>query len=278
MKIKNIHIILIISLITALWGCREEIDLELNDSYPRLVVEGGITTDSAYQYIELSKTGSYFSDNKLPVISGAAVKVTDGTNVYDFAESTIYPGRYYSKQKMKQSYFPTYRLTIAGVDIDNDNQKEVYTAEEKMKSFLYVDSLKYEYYDHNGRDAYKVFGYTQEPPTLGDFYMFRYFVNGHIVTDTLDEVRFYSDEFVNGNYLAHIYLGSVYASKGDTLTIETNSITEDYYNFIISFFLETKWGSAPFAGPPANVETNIDNGAVGYFNTEARTRFSIVFE
>jgi len=65
-------------------------------------------------------------------------------------------------------------------------------------------------------------------------------------------------------------------NSGDTLTVETNSITENYYNYIISFFLETKWSSASFGGPPANIETNINNGAVGYFNTEARTRISYI--
>ena len=112
---------------------------------------------------------------------------------------------------------------------------------------------------------------------MDDYYLWRYFINGKLITDTLEKTTFASDEIVNGNYLYNFEMGFITdGATGDTLTVETNSITKDYYNFIISFFYETKWSSAPFAGPPANIKTNIDNGAVGYFNTEARTRISII--
>ena len=64
---------------------------------------------------------------------------------------------------------------------------------------------------------------------------------------------------------------------GDTVTFEMYGISADYFKFITEAQTEL-FGSNPlFSGPPANISTNIDNGAVGFFaavNVRRETAFA----
>lgn len=278
MKLNKIYILLIISISAIFSSCTEEIDLELNESFARLVVEGNISTDTMLQQINLSKSTSYFYNQKPPIISGGIVKVTDGLNTYNFSELPDQPGTYQSDQVFAGVQGATYDLSIENVDLGDNSGIKTYKAQEKMKSILVIDSIYAIPANFFGIQGYRVFGFAQEPATEGDFYIWRYYVNSKLITDTLDKTTFGSDQLVNGNYLSNLELGFFREGKpGDTLTVETNSVTEDYFNYIITFFIETSWsGGGGFGGPPANIRTNINNGAVGYYNTEARSKISII--
>ena len=92
------------------------------------------------------------------------------------------------------------------------------------------------------------------------------------MTDTLYEISLTDDEFFNGNYTYGItsqFLSNDKAEEvlevGDTVTFEINGVTKDYYNYIIEA-QSAVFGQTPmFSGPPANVRTNLDNNAIGYF-------------
>jgi len=51
----------------------------------------------------------------------------------------------------------------------------------------------------------------------------------------------------------------------DTITFQAGNISEDYYNFIVTLQAETGFQTPLFSGPPANVKSNISNGATGFF-------------
>ncbi|MBN2746278.1 MAG: DUF4249 domain-containing protein [Bacteroidales bacterium] len=274
------HYKLIFSILTIAFlftSCTEEIDLELNDSFTRLVVEGNIGTDTIHQKIRLTKSTSYFYNQEPPVIQGASVKVSDGTTNYIFIEDPNIPGYYFSENPFSGIPGKTYSLDIQNVVLEQNGAAQSYKAEEPMKQILVIDSIYAVRVNVFGMDGYIVYGFAQEPATPKDYYMWRYYVNNRLITDTINKVTFGSDELVNGNYLSNLELGFFTEGKpGDTLTVETNTITEEYYEFIVTFIIETQFSGGGFTGPPANIITNISNGAVGYFNTEARSKISTV--
>lgn len=258
-------------------SCTEEIDLELNDAQPRLVVDGKLTSDTTEHLIILTKTTSYFYDEQAPVISGADLSITDGTNTYQLIENPVGSGKYFTQPGMFGQAGKTYTLNIKNVDIDGDGKNEEYQAVETMKNVFYIDSARAEYANIFGMSGYRIFGFAQEPPTVGDYYMWNYYINGELRSDTLNKVVFNSDELVNGNYMYNLEMAFITDGQpGDTLTIETMAITKEYYDFIISFFIETQWSGGGFGGPPANINTNISNGALGYFNAGAVSRYSLM--
>ena len=42
--------------------------------------------------------------------------------------------------------------------------------------------------------------------------------------------------------------------------------------------LETEWRGGLFDSPPANVPSNVSNGALGYFGAAGRSEYTIVIE
>jgi len=106
-----------------------------------------------------------------------------------------------------------------------------------------------------------------------------------MLTDTITNRFVSEDEFYNGNYTNGIGVGYLDQSKerevirvGDTITFQGCSITEDYYNFIITLQSETGFQTPLFSGPPANVKSNINNGAAGFFAAYGVAYSSKVFQ
>ncbi len=52
---------------------------------------------------------------------------------------------------------------------------------------------------------------------------------------------------------------------GDVITLQMCGITEEYYEFIEGVQREKRGRYPLFSGPPANVRSNLDNGALGFF-------------
>ena len=65
-------------------------------------------------------------------------------------------------------------------------------------------------------------------------------------------------------------------SSGDTVTLELDCIDRAYYDFISSSQLEIAPNYPLFSGPPANVSSNIDNGAYGTFTAYEVLRTSVI--
>ena len=99
--------------------------------------------------------------------------------------------------------------------------------------------------------------------------MYLLYLDDVLYSDTITEVSFVSDEFVNGNYVHDfvIYrIGEADLINSPTLvTVEMYSISKQYYDFMTALMLETAWRGSPWDGPPANIPGNISNDAQGYF-------------
>ena len=135
-----------------------------------------------------------------------------------------------------------------------------------MQEHYKMDSLTYEIHKPNATPLqYIINGWGQEPPTPNQFYMWRYYINGKLESDTLKEYVFTDDGAVNGNYISGMSIFLIKAKVGDTITVETSIIPKQYYDFLMSLMLETVWSSPAFNGPPANVPSNVSNGGLGFF-------------
>jgi hypothetical protein len=99
--------------------------------------------------------------------------------------------------------------------------------------------------------------------------MFNVMRNDTLVTDSISKVFVTDDRLVDDMYIMGAWVTFVpeYEFKpGDTVTLITSSITKEYYDFIIELQTEIGYKDPLFSGPPANVSTNLTNGAVGYFS------------
>ncbi|HRY98198.1 MAG TPA: DUF4249 domain-containing protein [Bacteroidales bacterium] len=255
-------------------SCTERIDIELDDTYTRLVVEGGITDQPGPQRVVLSLSGNYFENAPPRWVEGARVSISDGENTYLLVE--VAPGIYETGPEVIGVPGRTYVLDIGGVVIDGQEQE--FTARSTMPRVSAMDSIGLEY--REDWEIWQVQLYALDPPSR-DFYLFRVYVNDILMSDTIDEYVVASDEFFNGNYTYGImvqWLDRASVSPGDTVTLEMAAITEEYANFIWELQDQTGFNTPLFSGPPANISSNVQPGAMGFFHASSLTRMKAVID
>jgi len=268
----------IIVVLAGLAGCTKRIDVNLNDQgFERLVVDGWITNQKGPHTVRLTKTTDYFENEAAPRAEGAQVTISDGTETIVLSENE--PGIYQTTPEWRGKTGHTYTLNI-------DYNGETYEATEYLDTVPRIDSILYDTAriesDQEVFEEYReLYLFTRESPGEGDHYMWRFFKNGTLLTDTLNEYLFVDDLLVDGNYIyAYDFDGFnwVEAEPGDTLTIEQHKISGGVYDNFEAVMLETEWRGGIFDSPPANVPSNISNGAVGFFIASGIDRYTLPIE
>lgn len=264
-------------------SCTEIIELELDSTYTRLVVEGSVTTDSLHHQVRLTTTADYFSNEPVPPVSGALVELTFGDGTLRYEEIDSLPGTYQSPVAFRGVIGNSYRLDISQVDMDGDGDPETYHAESTMPGSARFDSVTLDYFTTFFASGYQVYIYALDPPER-NWYNIRFWKNSDMLTDTLIKFNIQPDDLYNGKYLFYGIPIGFYNDEdprealqpGDTVTVELNSIDEPYYNFILDAQLEIIGNNPLFSGPAANIRSNLDQEARGYFAAYSIVRSSVI--
>jgi hypothetical protein len=269
MRVRSaIYILLSLTTTFIIPGCEKVINVDLNEAAPRIVIEGLITDRRGPYIITVSKSASYFSES-LPVsVTGAKVVITDDFGNIDSLKE-IMPGTYMTG-RIRGSIGRVYTLKVI-----SDGQ--VYEATSAMMSHVSIDSLKlvksqYDYFDLNGHsqtethlDIHCFF----RDPLEKNYYRVRVYKNDSINTESY---RLYDDQYTNGE-VTELRVGR--ATKGDTFRIELMSLDKSTYSYFRT--LADLLHQNPFFGStPANPNTNLNNGALGYFGASAISSRTIV--
>lgn len=265
MKQKITYLILItIAGVLSVTSCTERIDIELEEDYIKLAIEGYITPETGNRYIRLTETSGYFSNKPAPSVSNAIVNVDNGVESYTLQEDAVESGTYIFPEEFIGETETNYQLTIE-LSEEIGGQTSYKAATYMPRRFDDIDSITVEF--NPNFKFWMVNIYAWEPPGK-DFYMFNGLLNDILITDTISQVTISDDELIDGNYLNGVTVmgfSEEDLKPGDKFTLILSTITVDYYNYIIEVQTELMPNVPIFSGPPANVSTNVDNGAVGYF-------------
>ena len=260
---KNIKYILLLLIAVFFNACEEVVDVDLNTSAPKLVVDASINwikgTNGRVQTIKLTTTGSYY-ENTVPVVSGATVFVTNNSNtVFDFVE-TPNTGQY-----VCNNFLPvigeTYTLTV-----QHDGQ--TYTATETLYATPDIGPIVQNNEGGFAGDDIEVRFYFMDNGDENNFYVTRFDTPVRPYPD-YDAIK---DEFLQGNQMFN-FIDDEDFKAGDVVGIRLEGVSERYYNYmnIIISMVEGGAGSGPFQTPPVNArgnivnQTNEGNFALGYF-------------
>lgn len=273
--LKIVIFVLLVSIFAV--ACTEPIDINLDSSYTRLVVDGSISTDTMAHTVKLSKTSSYFYNQATPPVTGAKVSITDGEKTFVLKEDI--PGVYRTDPSVYGISGHLYTLHIKlGETVGGYSE---YEANSRLNPVTNLDSITMLFHPEWAKfGIWEIKCFVLEPPTV-DFYRFLILRNNHLLSDSLKEWFVTDDKFLNGNYTNGIGIGYLDQGSpeegikaGDTITVEVNNIGKEYYNFIFDAQAEL-FGSNPlFSGPPSNVKGNVNNGAIGFFAAYSTTRSS----
>ncbi len=288
MKAYN-YIFPIISIITIplmvfLGSCTETINMPVDTTYARLVVDGSITTDTMKHKVRLTISGDALYKQPVQTISNATVIISDGSNEFALHESTINRGTYETDSTVYGVPERTYTLMISHVDINDDGVFEEYSAQSYMKKMNPIDSIQIDY-DNRIPDntGWVINLFAQEIGGGRNFYLLKAYKDGVLLTDSIYEYNIGDNTGFNGGYYDGFPVYMLQKSKideivqnGNVITLEMDGINEDYFNFITDYNQEYFPKIPIFSGPSANISTNIEpkDKAVGFFAAYSIARCS----
>ncbi len=237
-------------------SCEDVIDVELNDTPPRLVAEANLNiweSGAASAAVRLTTTAPFF-DNDVPFVTDAIVQVTDENGIvypFSYTENGVYTSNLTPQLNLE------YTLTI-------EYNNETYSATETLYT---VSPLEFvEQRDDGGftGEDIELKAFFTDPADEQNFYFFEG------LSERGDELDVYSDEFFDGNTIFAYYLVDDIA-PGDEVQFNIYGVSEAYYNFMFILLQQTGGGGEPFETQPATVRGNIvnetspDNYPLGYF-------------
>ena len=277
----KILLFLMLGIIAA--SCTERIDVELDDTYTRLVVDGQLTGDSTETHtIILTESTSYFYNQPPPPVTNAnvSVKGDDGSSILLSEQD---PGIYLLPEGFKSKIGVNYSLDI---DLEKEIDGHIkYTASSSTPSIGDTVYIGLQYQPDWGEKGYYVVQCYYWDPLGPNWYMFDIYKNDTLLTDTISEKQVVDDTFYDGGFTNGIGVGYLDQSRkdqvlkpGDVISFRASSITEGYANFVWEVQDEVSFSTPLFSGPPANVVGNLSDGAIGYFTSYSVLFASMVFE
>ncbi|MBU1371004.1 MAG: DUF4249 domain-containing protein [Bacteroidetes bacterium] len=265
-------IFLVLGLFSA---CTETIDIELDQSFTRLVVDGQISTDTMAHLVRLSQSANYFSNTEPAAVSGASVVVDDGSQAITLLEYPERSGMYYTPANYYGIPGNDYLLSVSLPEAIGESIN--YEATNTMPQTAFqLDSIQLEFRNPPGFWMVKLF--AMDPPTT-DFYRLDVLRNGLILTDTAYRTAILDDRLINGNNTNGITVMFLYEDEvmpGDTISLIMSAISKDYYEFLLELRNESGFSNPLFGGPPANISSNLREGGLGYFATRKTSSVSLV--
>jgi hypothetical protein len=242
-------------------SCKKVIQVNLNDAAPQIVIEGEITNAPGPYHIKISQSVNFSATNTFPPVTGAIVRITDSTTGLDVALNETDSGVYTTPDAIEGIPEDTYKLSVI---VDGKQ----YTASSTMPRQVNLDSISFEEnIGFNNKEDIDAVVNFQDPAGLGNYYQFIESVNGR----TIPNIFVFEDRLSDGKYIRQpLFNDSSYLQKNDTLTLAMYCVDENTYNYFNT--LSEVTGNNSFqSATPANPNTNISNGALGYFSAHTAT-------
>jgi hypothetical protein len=250
------------------FACEKPIDIDLNSSDPKIVIEGAISDGQGNFTVKLTRSLNFDESNEFPAVSSALVKISDdagNTEVLDEISTGIYatatlrgiPGR-------------TYTLEVT-------DEGEVYTASSTMPFPVHIQSASIE---RGISVPFEISAKFLDPPGIANYYrLIQVIERGGSSAIIVDDDRLQdgstitlSTPLFSGNFSN----GVPGLRSGDSITVVLQSIDKYVYEYLRMLNELQQEGLLGEPASSANPTSNISNGALGYFNAYSSTTKTIV--
>ncbi len=241
-------------------SCQKVVSIDLNNANPQMVAEAVVTDGPGPYTVTLTKSGDYFTPSLyFPPVTHAFVTIADNTGVTDTLKENT-PGTYRTSV-LHGGQGRTYSLRLVA-------EGKEYDAVSTMPARVPIDTLvALRARESDGDQVYNLYVFFKDPPEPGNYYRINLRVSVPISPDSIDGRRYhlYDDKLTNGNEAAVRIRMRNYFSPGDTVWVDLLSIDKasyDYFNTLNNILTSDR---SPTSLAPANPNTNLTNGALGYF-------------
>lgn len=237
-------------------ACEEVIELELDTTEQKLVIESNLDAGNGICTVALSLSGGFYTTNDFDKISGAAIELSTSTDKqYTLTEESA--GTYIAQGiEVLPQETCTLKIRLAN--------GETYQATATTPAPVALDMLMVDKNGGNPMGGSNEPGYTltakwQDLPGMPNFYRLKIYRNDDYQSDLIVMM---DDRLGDGMVIARPVIRQQYA-LGDTLKCALLSTDEAYYQYFTDIFnAEGKGLGAPV---PFNPGGNFDHNALGYF-------------
>lgn len=257
---------LVLGVACLLTSCTKTINLDLNSSDPKIVIEGNVSDGAGPHLVRLTESVNFSDENNFPAVSGAFVVINDNLGNKDTLQEA--GSGYYYTTTLQGVSGRTYTLRV-------NAKGKSFEAVSSMPTKINLDSitfLKSAFGNPNpGDEVYVPAPRFVDPLQEKNWYRFIVTLN-----DTIDKSIFVdNDNLINGlPYQRPIFSGELFPKKNDSVAIEMHCIDQVTYDYFYS--LNASIGQGPSATTPANPVTNIKGeGALGYFSAHTTQRLKV---
>jgi len=260
---KYFSALLLFALTISLFSCEDVIEVEVQNTTPRLVIDAQFNMYTKEQQlrleggVRLSFSANYF-DEELPVVKDALVTITHLNSgleyplLFDESIGMFVP----DKIDFLTDFNSKYELSVL-------HQGQAYTGSTVfvpvppiLKAVQGTKTL------FSGDETEIILSF-QDFPEREDFYLYDF---GQEIYRPIEDRFFQGEEFV----FSHFY-SSGEVKVGDIITIKAHGVEEQYYNYFNLILTLTDSNGGPFQSLPASSRGNIlnvtqpDNYPLGYF-------------
>lgn len=265
------NIILPVLLAVVLCSCEKTVLLDLNQTEPRIIIEGLVTNQPGRQYVRVSRSSGFYQAGDAPAVENAEITVSDNHgNKYLFihnpAGKVDSAGYYMPVSAFQGVVGNTYKLSVTiGEDL--------YEGSDLLQPVTLIDSLGSRISDDEQEDPkdegkyYEVLMFAKEPQQSTDYYLFKFYRNDSL-TFYDDTDIYYADDEVLGEDIDGIP-SPVYYAPGDLARVEMYSLSRNGFVFYNDLQTLLTSDGGLFSQPPSNSRTNLSHGALGYFQASA---------
>ena len=270
----NILTIGVLSIILAT-ACTESLDIDLNEGENnRLVVAGEITNEPGPYSVRLTRSTSYFYNQPAPAELGATVTISDGEQTFVLLDEDN-DGTYWTDSSALGVPGRTYTLNIK---LTNG---EEYEAVDHMPIPNRFDTIYYEYTNEEyglTLPQYHYFFYASftEQEGVDDCYMFYVYFNDSCYNSKFEDIKwaFAGSRYDGCGLFENVQICDANEDsipKKPEARFDLFSVSTEYHQFIKDISDETFGNATILQGPPANIFTNVSNGALGFFCARSTT-------
>ena len=263
------------------WGflvsCEKDIDIDLKETEPRLVVDANIENGAA-PFVGLNRSLDYFGKISPQIllssfVRNAEVSITEANRIYRLREDSVAAGPgaflyFFTSDSLRGKINARYQLTVVA-------EGRTYTASTTIPQITrQIDSIWWEkapLVDDSTRVRMMI--KATDKPGFGDY--IRYFTKTNSQPFFPGFNSVFDDQFIDGKtYTVQVDRGlnknadnsdeDVYFTRGDTATLKLCNIDRATYDFWRTFEFNFQSIGNPFSSPTKTLG-NISNGALGYF-------------
>ena len=266
---KNIKVIAVIFITIALNSCEKVINIDLKNAEPRIVIEGIVDNSGKPASVKITKSVSFSNTATAPAVSGATVKISDDAgNNFTLTETS--PGLYTNATLLGQ-IGKTYTLTVINAGV-------TFTAKSTIPRQAAIDTIFQESVTIPG-NAPGTAASVGKIATLVYTDIIGFGDNAHVIqtiNGKIDNIlNVADDQFSDGSDLPYqLYPNpNTKLKTGDVVKIELRFIDKNVFRYL-NGILEIQGGNTV----PANPDSNISGGCLGYFSAHTSETKTIVIQ